>query len=396
MIEINPATPEAHLKLADSLFELGKFDEAIKHYRIAIGHKPGLVAAHVALGNAFSAAGRPNEALKSFLDAAALNPGNAGIHFNIGNAYAVLEQFESAIERFSEALRLQPAFESARVNLGIALKYSGHFEAAIETLTRVNVPESRSMILECLLRLKRYDDFFAMVERDKGLDEVNLHSAAISAYAAQQLERDDPHPFCPDAFKYIRVIDNPGGIDDSKGLLDELVRAAKALPTVYEPQHVSTIKGFQTVGINLFENATGPFAILEGIIKAEIDRYYAEVRLESTAFARKWPRKASLSAWYVELLAGGYQGAHIHPGGWLSGVIYLRTPAEAEGSAAGRIEFLLKGDSYPTIVDEGPGKVFEPRPGRLMLFPSSLHHRTIPFKSSDERLCIAFDLRPHY
>ena len=195
MIEINPATPEAHLKLADSLFELGKFDEAIKHYRIAIGHKPGLVAAHVALGNAFSAAGRPNEALKSFLDAAALNPGNAGIHFNIGNAYAVLEQFESAIERFSEALRLQPAFESARVNLGIALKYSGHFEAAIETLTRVNVPESRSMILECLLRLKRYDDFFAMVERDKGLDEVNLHSAAISAYAAQQLERDDPHPF---------------------------------------------------------------------------------------------------------------------------------------------------------------------------------------------------------
>ena len=28
------------------------------------------------------------------------------------------------------------------------------------------------------------------------------------------------------------------------------------------------------------------------------------------------------------------------------------------------------------------------------LFPSSLFHRTIPFRSDEERLCIAFDLLP--
>ncbi|MFM8391730.1 MAG: putative 2OG-Fe(II) oxygenase, partial [Methylophilaceae bacterium] len=27
-------------------------------------------------------------------------------------------------------------------------------------------------------------------------------------------------------------------------------------------------------------------------------------------------------------------------------------------------------------------------------FPSSLFHRTIPFSSDEERICIAFDLRP--
>jgi Putative 2OG-Fe(II) oxygenase len=29
-----------------------------------------------------------------------------------------------------------------------------------------------------------------------------------------------------------------------------------------------------------------------------------------------------------------------------------------------------------------------------VLFPSSLFHRTIPFNSDEERICVAFDLKP--
>jgi hypothetical protein len=32
--------------------------------------------------------------------------------------------------------------------------------------------------------------------------------------------------------------------------------------------------------------------------------------------------------------------------------------------------------------------------GDIVLFPSSLYHRTIPFNSDEERVCIAFDLKP--
>ena len=35
-----------------------------------------------------------------------------------------------------------------------------------------------------------------------------------------------------------------------------------------------------------------------------------------------------------------------------------------------------------------------PSKGDLVLFPSSLFHRTIPFDSKEERLCIAFDIVP--
>ena len=33
--------------------------------------------------------------------------------------------------------------------------------------------------------------------------------------------------------------------------------------------------------------------------------------------------------------------------------------------------------------------------GKVVFFPSSVFHRTIPFKSNEERICIAFDVKPH-
>jgi len=32
--------------------------------------------------------------------------------------------------------------------------------------------------------------------------------------------------------------------------------------------------------------------------------------------------------------------------------------------------------------------------GDIVLFPSSLFHRTIPFNAKEERICVAFDLKP--
>ena len=37
---------------------------------------------------------------------------------------------------------------------------------------------------------------------------------------------------------------------------------------------------------------------------------------------------------------------------------------------------------------------FEPREGQLILFPSWFWHQTLPFKSEDERISIAFDIVP--
>jgi hypothetical protein len=39
-------------------------------------------------------------------------------------------------------------------------------------------------------------------------------------------------------------------------------------------------------------------------------------------------------------------------------------------------------------------KLYLPKVGDVVFFPSSVFHRTIPFNSNEERICIAFDLKP--
>ena len=59
----------------------------------------------------------------------------------------------------------------------------------------------------------------------------------------------------------------------------------------------------------------------------------------------------------------------------------------------GSIKFQFFGYDYPE--DENlPNLIHTPKDFDLVLFPSSLFHKTIPFSNKDERHCIAFDLNP--
>ena len=87
----------------------------------------------------------------------------------------------------------------------------------------------------------------------------------------------------------------------------------------------------------------------------------------------------------------GYQKAHIHADGWLSGVIYLRVVPSLDKDE-GAIKFGLNGDHYYNV--DAPSMTLQPEGGDIVLFPSSLHHETIPFTTSAERVIISFDLLP--
>jgi hypothetical protein len=91
---------------------------------------------------------------------------------------------------------------------------------------------------------------------------------------------------------------------------------------------------------------------------------------------------------------GGHLTSHIHETGWLSGVLYLAMPPRSAGSQEGCIEFSTDGDGYPRPHAEFPVQVVSPTVGDIVLFPSSLFHRTIPFSAAQDRICIAFDVAP--
>ncbi len=95
-------------------------------------------------------------------------------------------------------------------------------------------------------------------------------------------------------------------------------------------------------------------------------------------------------AWSVRLAAQGFHVVHSHPVGWISSALYVALP---DRMGAGQAGWLQLGAPPPDLrIDLAPHRSVEPRPGRLVLFPSTMWHGTVPFDDG-ERLTIAFDVR---
>lgn len=100
-----------------------------------------------------------------------------------------------------------------------------------------------------------------------------------------------------------------------------------------------------------------------------------------------------VGAWSVRLTAGGRHSDHIHPKGWVSSALYIKTPEPSpDRPKAGWLRF---GACRLGVGLELPAEHWiEPKPGRVALFPSWMWHGTEPFTGGGERLTIAFDVQP--
>jgi hypothetical protein len=98
-------------------------------------------------------------------------------------------------------------------------------------------------------------------------------------------------------------------------------------------------------------------------------------------------------SWSVRFTENGFHAAHFHPGGILSSACYIVVP-EAVADRESQPGWLEIGRPPPELRMDMPAiATFEPKPGRLILFPSFLFHGTRPF-AGGERLTVAFDLVP--
>lgn len=98
-------------------------------------------------------------------------------------------------------------------------------------------------------------------------------------------------------------------------------------------------------------------------------------------------------AWSVLLKRNGFHVNHVHPDGMLSSAYYVEVPPETEDPAlkSGWIKF---GEPRYPVAGLTAERYVQPRPGRLVLFPSYMWHGTNPIYGEEPRLCIAFDTRP--
>jgi hypothetical protein len=138
--------------------------------------------------------------------------------------------------------------------------------------------------------------------------------------------------------------------------------------------------------------------VMAETLQGAIDRFVVALRplYDPDPWLAARPRRARLALWGLIQRSGEFEDWHSHPGGWLSGVCYLRLPRpfSADGDGAGCIEFgppsgLAEAGQAPCA----PQKI-APREGLLLMAPSHYMHRTIPFADAGERISFAFDVIP--
>ena len=100
-----------------------------------------------------------------------------------------------------------------------------------------------------------------------------------------------------------------------------------------------------------------------------------------------------VGCWSVRLRRGGFHVNHIHPEGWMSSAYYASVPDEVD-DATQRAGWLKFGEPRFPVPGLGPFLEVQPKPARLVLFPSYLWHGTNALRGDAPRLSVAFDAVP--
>ncbi|HLO78656.1 MAG TPA: putative 2OG-Fe(II) oxygenase [Magnetospirillum sp.] len=168
----------------------------------------------------------------------------------------------------------------------------------------------------------------------------------------------------------------------------DLASEIRALPSlVNNPRYRSTRQGLQTRFI--WDGKNKHIHALLRHIKCAVEAYAADAVRREIPYLNA-PSPVYLQPWAVSLARGGHQKPHIHPSGWISGCYYVTTP---DVDAAAGALCIPTAPPKVTSVPWQPHTIV-PKAGQLMLFPSYFWHHTKPHGSDEERICIAFDVKP--
>ena len=391
-VEICPEDYEAHNNLSLTQRALGDLKSAEISSRRAIALNPNYSEAHNNLGVTLKEMGDFGNAESSFRKAIELMYENARAHNNLGNTLRELGRSDEAYASYTRTIELAPEFEEALINRWQLLFEKGDFSEALQDINRCKSGRASACRLETLNALGKFEEIYESIEMLARADKKNIRVAAFSSFLYHHEKKENPYNFCNSPLSFIYRSSLDPCSETLERFAGDLISELACIPEVWEPPNRSTRNGFQTPSyLNIFSLQYENLCRLKSLIKREIARYRARYLNDSAIYIKEWPDKSELHGWCVKLRRQGFQSRHIHPSGWISGVVYLKVIPSVNGEE-GAIEFSLNGTNYEA--SDSPSRLYRPALGDIFLFPSSLHHRTIPFHADVDRISIAFDLKP--
>ena len=367
LLQADPNHPDALNLKAALLMNSGEAAEAIRLFTKIIKLVPDFAQAHFNLGTALTSAGKPKRAIKSLQQALKLEPDYADAHYNLANALRQIEKTDASIEHYTQTLRINPNHSAAATNLASAHLELGQPKEAYEASVQAQT-----------------------------IEPGNRDALAFTAIAATENgdKKTAANILNPDLLVRPKQFDIRPGYDTLSAFNAALVDHVLAHPTLAkEPHNKATRNGQQTDNLALGDR--GPVAELQAMIGEALDEYLEAINTNKDhPYPPLIPNLTKIDIWGTVLGSQGHQAAHMHRAAWVSGVYYAKLPDvmhQCEDGNDGWIEFCRPPDGFP-CTQEHDVKIIQPQEGTMVLFPSYIYHRTIPFESTDKRISIAFDL----
>lgn len=425
VVKLNPAFTDAHYNLGAALQSQEQFEQAANSYQKAIDLEAGFFEAMVNLGvclqeqsqlqpaidiyqraltiqkdakiyfnmgTALKNEGKLEDAIESYNQALELEPNYAEVHSNLGEVLRDQGRYDESVLFYKQAIAIDPSLPVANYSLAVYLYDSGDLAGALEHFRASKFADWEERMLYCLYKTERFDEFKINLDELKAVKHNSPFLSTLAQHYAENFGEENDYKFCPDPMSFVfhdNIPELKGNSELREALLEEIRNA-----DVSEKMQGRLVNGVQSAG-NLFKRSEPLFQQVARLVEDGLKRYQLNFSGSDCVLIKSFPTKIEFaSSWYVRMKQGGHLNSHIHEEGWISGALYLSLPTKKTHENEGSIEVSTHGDEYPKKHDNFSVKTIAPEVGDFVMFPSSLFHRTIPFSSDEERICIAFDLKP--
>ena len=369
----------------------GRSEAAIVAIDEELARNPLWLKGHAALARLRWSYGDHDNFVSSFDRAVLQAPNDIGLWRAYIDELIKANLFEAAldvVERARSAAGDHPTFDSTEA---ISQSELGQSEAADALFQRLGVIDSSLIAhrLRFLLRAGRIDEAVRYGEQHVSGDSTNQVMPYLSL--AWRLTGNPRWEWLEGDPRFVGVYD----IADRLPPLDALAQRLRTIHrTVRQPFDQSLRGGTQTED-HLLPRIEPEIRALRRAIVETVREHIDQLPPPQPGHPLLVEKRSPIGfagSWSVRLTGGGRHINHVHPSGWISSALYVALPDERELGGDDKAGWLTLGEATELGLDLPPIRTIEPRPGRLVLFPSTMWHGTRPFEAG-ERLTVAFDVK---
>ncbi|MCW3846270.1 putative 2OG-Fe(II) oxygenase [Sphingomonas sp. LB-2] len=387
---LEPANGEILLGLAAARLAVGEGARAVADLDALLAANPLWVDGHSRLAQLRCVTGNAGAATASFERALAAFPRDFSLWQGLIATLVQGERWEDAGDAIARARKAMGDGLYFDANEAVVRSERGEVAAADALFAKVAQAQDPTLEVRRVRHLLRNGRIEAALERiERALQGES--AGLIWPYAALgwRIAGDPRWQWLEGDERLVSVID----LADKLPPLNRLAEVLRGLHHAQGEYLDQSVRGGTQTDGPLFARIEPEIAAVRAAIVAAVEGHITRLPPPDPRHPTLGPRHDRpvrfSGSWSVRLADAGHHSNHIHPLGWFSSALYVSLP-EPEGQQG----WLKLGEPREDLgLGLEPFRTIEPKAGRLVLFPSTMWHGTIPF-AAGERLTIAFDVAP--